>query len=78
LPASVNVRTRSAPFSSMRGAAAVELAWLGIAPPSSACAPALAHDMASAIAEVTRGVEKRELGMVVGLALWSVLALLRC
>jgi hypothetical protein len=62
----------------MRGAAAAELAWLGIAPPSSACVPALAHNMASALAEVTRDAEKRDFGMMVGLALWSVPALLRC
>src|SRR6266702_2799212 len=78
LPASVSVRRRSAPFSSVFGSAPLEFASTGIAPPNSARALALAHNTMSAIAEAEKTGEKQGFGMDVRLAIGGVEVLLRC
>src|ERR1700756_291910 len=69
VPASVSVRRRKAPFSRVWAAAAVEFAWLGIVPPNSACASALAHSRAATIAGTAKAGKKEEFGMATCLAI---------
>jgi hypothetical protein len=67
-PASVDVRSRKAPFSNVCGAAVVESAWLGIVPPNSARASALTHRNTATIAEAAMADKKEGFGMATRLA----------